>query len=84
MPVRGGAEIANDPQVRALGTMESVEHPLIGERLVVGAPWSFERNEVGIHSASPLLGEHTSQVLSGILGMSDAEIEKLKQDGVLE
>jgi benzylsuccinate CoA-transferase BbsF subunit len=82
--VRGGADIADDPQVRALGTLETVEHPLIGERRVVGAPWTFEGNGVGIRSPAPLIGQHTSYVLGEILGISDGEIEKLTDDGVLE
>lgn len=82
--VRAGADIADDPQVRALGTMETVEHPLIGKRLVVGAPWTFEGNGVGIRSPAPLIGQHTGYVLGEILGLCEAEIAELRDDGVLE
>ncbi len=38
----------------------------------------------GRQSAAPNLGEHTEEVLSRLLGMSAAEIERLRQDGVLQ
>jgi benzylsuccinate CoA-transferase BbsF subunit len=75
--------IADDPHVAARGFFETVEHPTIGRRRVVGAPWRFASGDVGIRRAAPLLGEHNDEVLGGILGLSRDEIERLTRDGVV-
>ena len=83
MRVNNGAKIALDAHTQERGVMQKVEHPVVGERLVVGGPWRFGGNGAGIRRAAPLLGEHTSYVLGEILGMSDEEIEELSRAGVL-
>lgn len=83
MPVYQGATIARDPHVLERGMLVTVEHPVIGKRTVVGAPWQFEGDGVGVRRAAPLIGEHNRYVLGEILGMSDDEIERLTEAGVL-
>jgi crotonobetainyl-CoA:carnitine CoA-transferase CaiB-like acyl-CoA transferase len=55
----------------------------VGERRVVGPPWRFGEDGVGVRRAAPLLGEHNRYVLGEILGMPDDEIERLTEAGVL-
>ncbi len=83
MPVNTGGEISRDPHVVERGVMEKVEHAVMGEKAVMGAPWRFSADGVGVHDASPLLGEHNAHVLGEILGMPEEEIRALTEAEVL-
>jgi benzylsuccinate CoA-transferase BbsF subunit len=83
MRVHSGDTIASDPHVAARGAVLTVDHPSVGERRVVGPPWRFGEDGVGVRRAAPLLGEHNRYVLGEILGMPDDEIERLTEAGVL-
>ncbi|RTL95725.1 formyl-CoA transferase [Ancylobacter aquaticus] len=71
-PVLSMKEIANDPSLRKSGTVVEVDHPKLGKYLTVGSPIKFSDVEVEI-TASPLLGQHTNEVLAD-LGYSQEEI----------
>ena len=63
---------------------EEVEQPGIGTYLVPGSPLDFgERRPRCRRGARPLLGEHTDEVLSELLGLGDAEIGRLYDQGVV-
>jgi crotonobetainyl-CoA:carnitine CoA-transferase CaiB-like acyl-CoA transferase len=81
LPVQTGGSLSRDIHVRERGILKTVEHPVIGERIVVGAPWRIDGVEV--ERPAPLIGEHNAYVLGEILGMSGEEIERLAQAGVL-
>ena len=66
-----------DPSLRASGTVVEVPHPKLGSYLTIGSPIKFSDMQVDV-KASPLLGEHTDEVLSG-LGYSQQQIEELHQ-----
>ena len=76
-PVLSMKEIANDPSLRASGTVVEVQHPKLGSYLTVGSPIKFSDMTVDI-VASPLLGEHTDAVLLD-LGYTQQQIEHLHQ-----
>jgi benzylsuccinate CoA-transferase BbsF subunit len=82
LPVHNGVSLAEDPHVRERGILQKVEHPRLGERLVVGPPWKLEG--AGIRRASPLLGESNQYVLGEILGLSQEEIEQLQKAEALQ
>ncbi|UOK73055.1 MULTISPECIES: formyl-CoA transferase [Ancylobacter] len=71
-PVLSMKEIANDPSLRKSGTVVEVDHPKLGKYLTVGSPIKFSDVEVEV-TASPLLGQHTNEVLAQ-LGYSQEEI----------
>jgi crotonobetainyl-CoA:carnitine CoA-transferase CaiB-like acyl-CoA transferase len=50
---------------------------------VVGNPLKFSETPLEYKRPPPLLGEHTAEVLRDLLGMADAEIERLTQQGVV-
>jgi formyl-CoA transferase len=74
-------EIAYDPALRASRTIVEVPHKQRGSYLTVGSPIKFSDFTPEITS-SPLLGEHTGEVLAG-LGYSPEQIAKLREKKVL-
>ncbi len=71
-PVLSMKELAEDESLRKSGTIVEVPHPKLGKYLTVGSPIKFSGLQIDI-TASPLLGEHTDEVLAG-LGYSAEEI----------
>jgi len=76
-PVLTMKEIAADPSLRASGTITEVDHKERGKYLTVGSPIKFSDTTVEI-TGSPLLGEHTDEVL-GELGYSPLQIAALHE-----
>jgi formyl-CoA transferase len=74
-PVLSMKELANDPSLRASGTIAEVDHKVRGKYLTVGSPIKFSEMKVEI-TGSPLLGEHTEEVLSE-LGYTKEKIQQL-------
>ncbi|KAK0405950.1 hypothetical protein QR680_018276 [Steinernema hermaphroditum] len=83
-PVNTLAEAYNHPQVEHLGLVQKVEHPQYGQVTLTAPPVEFSEAENRIRSAPPLLGEHTKEVLQRELGFSDAKLDQLKHDRVID
>jgi len=67
--------VANDPRVSTANPMfAEVDQPGIGSYLVPGSPLYFGAVEKDAPKEAPLLGQHTDQLLSGLLGLSDSQI----------
>jgi len=62
---------------------DEVEQPGIGSYLMPGSPLSFGAFDREPVRRAPLLGEHTDEVLADVLGLSDTEIGRLHDDGVV-
>ena len=75
-PVLSMKEIAEDPALRASGTVVQVEHPVRGSYLTVGNPIKLSDSPTEVRR-SPLLGEHTDEVLAE-LGFAPEEIACLR------
>jgi len=80
-PILSMKEIAADPSLRASGTIAEVEHKERGTYLTVGSPIKFSDMKVEI-KGSPLLGEHTDEVLEG-LGYNQQQIKALHEQNVV-
>jgi formyl-CoA transferase len=81
-PILSMKELAEEPSLRKTGTVVEVDHPERGKYLSVGNPikLSDSPSDVG---PSPLLGEHTDEVLKDVVGMSDEEIKEAKESGAV-
>jgi crotonobetainyl-CoA:carnitine CoA-transferase CaiB-like acyl-CoA transferase len=77
-------ELTADPHLAARGFFSSLPHPEVGRREHPGAPWRCARGGGRARGRAPLLGEHTDDVLRSWLGMDDAEIERLRDGGILK
>src|SRR5215467_10480320 len=81
-PILSMKEIADEPSLRATGTVVEVDHPKRGKYLTVGNPIKLSDSPSDVRR-SPLLGEHTEDVLREVVGLSDAEIQAAKQQGAI-
>jgi benzylsuccinate CoA-transferase BbsF subunit len=73
-----------DPQLEHRGHWVRLEHPLMGTTVYNGPPYRFSGYSAQPTRHAPLLGEHTEDVLSDLLGMSASEIAALKAAEVLK
>ena len=81
-PILSMKEISEDESLRQTGTIVNVSHPERGDYLTVGNPIKLSDSPVEV-ARSPLLGEHTSEILKEVLGMSDADIAEAKEMGAV-
>ena len=77
-PVNHVDEVFADPHVLARGMRESFEHPALGSFDCVPLPYKFDGFDNPQHTRPPLLGEHTAEILSTLLGKSAADIAALR------
>ncbi|MDH3219498.1 MAG: formyl-CoA transferase [Gammaproteobacteria bacterium] len=81
-PILSMKELAEEPSLRETGTIVEVDHPERGPYLSVGCPVKLSDNDVVVER-SPLLGEHSEEILGEVLGYSADEIAALKDAGAV-
>jgi len=79
-PILSMKEIAEEPSLRATGTVVEVDHPTRGKYLSVGNPIKLS-DSISEVKRSPLLGEHTDEILTKVLKFSAREIAEIKASG---
>jgi formyl-CoA transferase len=80
-PILSMKEIAEEPSLRATGTVVEVDHPTRGKYLSVGNPIKLSDSPTEV-TRSPLLGEHTEEVL-GQMGFSAEALASLRAEKVI-
>lgn len=84
-PVNDLAAAFADPQAQARGLRQEVRHPTLGLLPLVGSPLGFLSRTPGqIHAPPPRLGEHTLELLTGVLGLSEAQVRDLEREKVVK
>ncbi|MCB1395520.1 MAG: CoA transferase [Rhodobacteraceae bacterium] len=85
VPVRTAREAMADPILRASGAIQPLVHPEAGEIDAVGpgVPIRMSGSTVGLDRPAPVLGAHTHDLLSGILGMGEDDLARLKDRGII-
>ena len=81
-PVLDSADLFEDDHLQARDMIVEVPHPQRGSFKTVGSPLKLSDSAVDITS-SPLLGEHTAEVLGQVMGYDTDGVEKLRHDGVI-
>ena len=81
-PILSLKEIAEDQSLRKTGTVVEVDHPTRGKYLTVGNPIKLS-DSISEVTRSPLLGEHTDEILKSVLKFKDSEIAEIKASGAL-
>jgi formyl-CoA transferase len=81
-PILSMKELAEEPSLRATGTVVEVDHPVRGPYLTVGNPIKLSDSPTEV-TRSPLLGEHTDEILREVLGFDEARIAEVRDAGAL-
>ena len=81
-PILSMKEIAEDESLRKTGTVVEVDHPTRGKYLTVGNPIKMS-DSVSEVKRSPLLGEHTEEILRDVLRFDAKQIAEIKSSGAL-
>jgi len=81
-PILSMKDLAEEPSLRKTGTVVEVDHPTRGKYLSVGNPIKLS-DSISEVKRSPLLGEHTEEILGKVLGYSAKDITEIKQSGAV-
>ncbi len=81
-PILSMKEIAEEQSLRASGTVVEVDHPGRGKYLTVGNPVKLSDSPQDVRR-SPLLGEHTDEILRKVLGYSEKEVVEIRGSGAI-
>ncbi len=81
-PILSMKEISEEQSLRDTGTVVEVDHPERGKYLSVGNPVKLSDSPVDV-LRSPLLGEHTNEILADVLEYSSEEISEIRASGVV-
>jgi len=81
-PILSMKEIIEDKSLFATGTLVEVDHPTRGKYITVGNPIKLSDSPADV-VRSPLLGEHTQEILRDVLGFSDSQVEEIEGSGAL-
>jgi crotonobetainyl-CoA:carnitine CoA-transferase CaiB-like acyl-CoA transferase len=82
-PINDYAQVFKNPQVRHRGMRVDLPRGDGGTAATIASPLRLKGTPPDYRRAPPLLGEHTMQVLSDVLGKGDGEIERLCEEGAL-
>ena len=82
-PVRDVGEVMNDPHMHERGMLERIDHPELGEIVVPTTPLRLHGTDRVETMPSPTIGQHNAEIYGGWLGLSEAEIEELRQGGAI-
>jgi crotonobetainyl-CoA:carnitine CoA-transferase CaiB-like acyl-CoA transferase len=77
------AQVYEEPQVKARGIRVEMDHPVAGKLSTVASPMRFSATPVEYKVPPPTVGQHTEEVLRGLLKKTDADIEALRGAGAL-
>jgi CoA:oxalate CoA-transferase len=82
-PVNDMQHLFDDPQIHHRDMIAEIPHPTIGTLRLAGIPIKYSETPSSIRLHPPLLGEHTDEVLSLVLGLDSDKVENLKSQGVI-
>jgi crotonobetainyl-CoA:carnitine CoA-transferase CaiB-like acyl-CoA transferase len=74
-------QVVEHPQVKARGSLVEVEHPHLGKVRVAGPAARLSETPAQVRTASPLLGQHTDEVMRELLEMDQAQLQALRAQG---
>ncbi len=82
-PVLDLDQVMENEQALAREMFVKVDHPVLGETTEPGFPIKFSETKGEASAPAPLLGQHNLEVYSGLLGLSEDEVEALRKEGVI-
>ena len=82
-PINNLEQVFQEPQAVARGLRIQMQHPLAGEISLIRSPMRFSETPIEHKLPPPLLGQHTDEILRGMLGCSDEDIARLRTEGAI-
>jgi len=82
-PINNLKQVFEEPQVIARGMKIEVEHASAGKVPLMASPMRFSETPLEFKLPPPTLGQHTGEVLKNVLGLDDAAIARLHEEGVV-
>jgi formyl-CoA transferase len=82
-PINTLDRVFSHPQVLHRGMVVELPHPTAGSVRLTGPPFILSETPAAVRSHPPLLGEHTEEILRERLGLTAAEIARLRAKGVI-
>jgi len=82
-PINNIRQVFEEPQVIERGMKLELPHSSAGKVPLVASPMRFSKTPIDYLAPPPTLGEHTDEILHGVLGMSEADIRRLRGEGVI-
>ncbi len=82
-PINDLEQLFDDPQIQSRMRRIELAHPLAGTVPQVANPIRYSDAELAYGGAGPTLGQHTDEVLAGLLGMADEDIASLRERAVI-
>lgn len=76
-------EVANDPHLLSREMLVDVEQPVSGKVKLIGSVYKMSRTPGDRRMRAPEVGEHNQEVLGGLLGIDEQEMQKLKEESVI-
>ena len=82
-PINTIQQVFEEPQVKARGMKIELDHPLAGKVPLVASPMRFSATPLEFRAPPPTLGQHTDEILRDVLDMRDADIARLRAEGII-
>ena len=82
-PINSLEQVFAEPQAMARGLRMELAHPSAGKVALTRSPMRFSETPVQHEMPPPTLGQHTNEVLKELLGKSEAEVTRLRSDGIV-
>ena len=83
-PINNMEQVFASPQIQHRGMKIEMPHAVAGTVPLVASPIRYSGETLDYVNPPPALGQHTEEVLRGILGMDDAAIGRLRDAGVID
>ena len=82
-PINNIEQTFQHPQLVARGLVHEIEHERAGKIKMVGPPVKFSDAKTSIRLAPPILGAHTNEILTKVLGYSQKQVDSLRKEGAV-
>jgi CoA:oxalate CoA-transferase len=76
-PINAIDSVIQDPNIRHRGMIAEVDQPGIGPIEISGSPFHLSETPGTVYAPAPLMGQHTAQVLSEVLGYPEGRVQEL-------
>ena len=82
-PIQNIEQVCSDPQIIDRQMLIEIEHPIAGPQKMPNSPLKFSHSKIELLTPAPLLGQHTQEILSQMLGMGDEELAALRSERII-